>query len=876
LFVGRRREANTVEAALREAVSGRTRLILIGGEPGIGKTRLVENVTACAEASGVTVAWGRCHEDDGSPPLWPWVQVVRALQGPDPGGAEAAEASLAELLDVDDQEGRSNAELARFRLYETMRGSLVHASRATPVVIVLDDLQWADPSSLRLLRYLAVELRGARVLLVATFHEPDANADVPLVAALGDLARRPNVERLSLRGLTVAEVAELVRSHTSIDTDAADALAAELHRRTDGNAFFLTELVRLLESEHALQDAHRSTGIPVVVRDVIHRRLARLPDDVQATLRVAAVIGREFSLDVLHRAAGLSADDAFEVLEVAVMAQVVVETDVGRYRFSHGLVREALHAAITPGRRGRLHAKVGLAMEILYGDVLEHHAAQLAHHFGAASAPEQAYGYAELAAEQSERSLAYDDAIAHWEHAIRERDALGGPDVAAARARLLLRLAAAHRGAGDAASSVLVHDLALEAAEGCGDVSLLVEAALAYGEVGLWQVRPYGTVDERVVAAISRLLDESPEDDLLRARLLTGLAVALYYRESERERGRELARQAVTVARRTGNAQLLAASLVELIVMLEAEADQAEQIALAAELEHLLDADLSFDVESTARMRLARLRLSWGDATTLERDIDDVARRADEQRQPIVQLWITWARTAVAFLGGRLAEAERLAGSAFELHHKLGIWGGPETYALHMTLVWREQDRMGEVSPLVEPLLEESQHPGAHKLRALFALERGATDEIESILGPDPLPAARDFTWLSEVCLTAELCAAAGLACSEQLYEVLLPLGGQVATMDGTYLCLGATSHYLGLLAGSLGRRVEAVAHLEEALSLHDRLRAMPWAVRSRFHLALLVDDRSRRSMLLEEATQLAVRHGLVSMQRRLQRVPGE
>ena len=242
------------------------------------------------------------------------------------------------------------------------------------------------------------------------------------------------------------------------------------------------------------------------------------------------------------------------------------------------------------------------------------------------------------------------------------------------------------------------------------------------------------------------------------------------------------------------------------------------------------------------------------------------------ERQPIVQLWITWARTAVAFLAGRMDEAEERAGSAFELHHELGIWGGPETYGLHMTLVWREQDRLGEVAPIVEPLLEQSQHPGAQKLRALFALDRGDIDQVDALLGADPVPTARDFTWLSELCVTAELCAAAGLDCAERLYDVLAPLAGRVATMDGTYVCLGATSHYLGLLAGALGRHDEAVAHLEAALVMHDRIGAVPWSVRTRFHLAaLLDDDPQRRTILLEEALAASEAHRLVGMRRRLQ-----
>jgi hypothetical protein len=224
----------------------------------------------------------------------------------------------------------------------------------------------------------------------------------------------------------------------------------------------------------------------------------------------------------------------------------------------------------------------------------------------------------------------------------------------------------------------------------------------------------------------------------------------------------------------------------------------------------------------------------------------------------------------MAFVRGRMAEAERLADAAFALHQRVGIWGAPETYVLHMTFVWREQDRIAEVSPMVEPLLRGAQYPGARKLLAFFALERGAIDEIAALLGPQPMPPMHDFIWLLDMCTTAELCAAARLDCIDDVYRALLPFEGVVATMDGTFSCLGAVSHYLGLLADAAGRRGDAVRHLEAAVELNDRIGAVPWSVRSRLHLAPLLEDAERASVLLEEALCMAEQHDLVSSSRRL------
>jgi hypothetical protein len=234
-------------------------------------------------------------------------------------------------------------------------------------------------------------------------------------------------------------------------------------------------------------------------------------------------------------------------------------------------------------------------------------------------------------------------------------------------------------------------------------------------------------------------------------------------------------------------------------------------------------------------------------------------------------VWTTWARASVAFIRGSLAEAERLANIGFTLHNQLGIWGAAETFALHGMLIWREQDRLLELSPLVEPLLAQVQHPGARKLRAYFAFERGAIEEIATLLGPNPMPGLRDFTWLSEMCVTAELCAAAGLPCVDDLYRELLPYKDTVATLDGLFICLGSVSHYLGLLAAAAGRASDAVRHFEAAIATNDQIRAAPWAVRSRMALAdLLLDEPELALQLRKQALGLAELHELPASERRL------
>lgn len=875
-FVGRSRALQRLTSRLDDRVGARPQIALVGGEPGIGKTRLAEELAERAVERGALVAWGRSHEE-GMPPLWPWTTVVRSL-------LEAEEQPLPDLLGIEDSAGGpAESELTRFRIFDRVREVVEERARQRPVVVILDDLQWADLTSLRLLRFLASELSAAAVLVIGLFHEPGP-ADEALAATLADLVRRPGVDRISLEGLASHEVSELIRIETDVDADGLGAAAQAVHQRTGGNPFFVTELVRLLASERGLEHAGRlrpgdDDSIPLVVGDVIRRRLQRLPEDLRVVLGVAAVIGRSVELEVLDQVVGLGEDETYELLEVAVMARLVTESTPGCFEFSHGLVRDTLYGDLGIGRRARLHARVVDAIEVVHASDVQPYVEQLAHHASAAGDAVRTGRYARLAAAEAERTSSFEEAVRWWKQALASLDAISGPspneDTVAERARLLLRLAAAHRGGGEAAACAAALDGALDAAERSGDLALLGEAALDYGEVVLWQTPPYGTVEPRVVRAIERALDSTSEDDhRSRARLLTGLAVAIYYDEAARDRSRRLARQAVATARSAADPSVLAHALVELIMMLDGEADLAEERAVAEELRSVIDTDATIGVEvaAPARMRLTRLRFMSGDGADLDREVAQATQRAIDARHEVIRLWATWAETGVAVLRGRLSDAEQLAGQAFELHHRLGLWGAEETYALHMVQVWREQDRLAEIGPLVRVPMEASDHPGARKLWGVFLLDAGDLDGVAQLLGDDPVPRPRDWTWLAEVCVTAELAAAVGAPACAELYAILDRLDPRIVVMDGTWACFGATPHYLGLLAVALGRPQDAIAHLDEAVRLQDRAGAVLWSTRSRLHLAaaLALTGDGRASEVLAAAADLAARHRLVRLQRDL------
>jgi DNA-binding SARP family transcriptional activator len=357
-LVGRDAQLAVLDATLTGAAAGRGRLVMVAGEPGIGKTRLAEEVAVHAAAQGLRVVWGRCYEGEGAPAFWPWVQVVRELLtdvtpgdlagvlGPSGGELSQLLPELKELVPGLDPPPVVDMAAACFRLYQAVTGLLGRLADARPLLVIVDDLHWADVGSLRLLVFLAGGLRRARLVVLGTYRNVDMATGEPLAETLGALAREPVVERIALGGLGRDEVARLIAATTG--SRPVERLVRVVHDRTEGNPFFVTELLRLLQSEGGLQAddplAAVQRAIPAGVRDVLRRRLARLPEQTNAVLLVAAVAGREFDLDLVETVTRLDEERALDAVEAAVVAGLVVEDEqaVGRCRFTHALVGETV------------------------------------------------------------------------------------------------------------------------------------------------------------------------------------------------------------------------------------------------------------------------------------------------------------------------------------------------------------------------------------------------------------------------------------------------------------------------------------------------------------------------------------------------------
>ena len=395
---------------------------------------------------GAQLLWGRCYEGEGAPIYWPWVQIIRGYvheQDPNelmsqmgPGAADIAQvvSDVRERLPGLPVPPQLEPEQARFRLFDAVTSFLRNASRKKPLMVVLDDLHWADASSLMLLQFLARELRGTRILLVGTYRDVELGRQHPLERTLAELSTEQLFERVILRGLDREGVERFVERSAHVTPPVA--LVDTVFRETEGNPFFISEVVRLLESDGRLKDldsaASWSVEVPQGVRQVVGRRLSSLSEETNQVLTVAAVIGREFEPGLLASATERSEDELVEPLEEALRSRLIEEDGVAHYRFSHALVQQTLFDELsTPPTGEPAHRRIGVLLETLYEANPGPHLATIAHHFfqsAQAGDVERSIAYSTGAGDYAAERLAYEEAATHYERAIQALELQDDPD----------------------------------------------------------------------------------------------------------------------------------------------------------------------------------------------------------------------------------------------------------------------------------------------------------------------------------------------------------------------------------------------------------------------------------------------------------------
>ncbi len=886
-FVGREAELQRLQHSWERASAGGARLTLIAGEPGVGKTRLAAELAGRLHAARGTVVAGRCDEDLGGP-YQPFVEALRHVM--DHSSTEALTGclgryggELVRLVPELEQKVpslaaplRSDSDTERYRLFDAVAGWLAAMSAHRPVLLVLDDLQWAAKPTLLLLRHVTRSVDPTRVLILGLYRDTELGRGHPLVDVLADLRRAGDVERFSLLGLDSTGVAALLEQEAGHVLAQDELVLAEaILAETEGNPFFVREVLRHLIDTGALQWRQRrgaplpveAIGILDGVRDIVARRLSRLSLPANRVLRAAAVAGAEFELSLVGAVEVLDEEELICALEEASEARLIIESPgpPGRYRFAHALVRHTIYHALSAARRTTLHRRVGEAIEAVHADAIDDHLPALAHHWGQAPVSPTATGrtvrYATRAGDRALAQLAHDEAATYYRQAL---DRLGpvasGED--ASRLELLIALGEAQRRAADPASrGTLLEAVAL--AQAGGDADAMARAALANTRAAFWSSG--GTFDAERAAALEAALETVGEaSTAVRARLLATLGMELIW-TSDRARRVRFSDESVQIARSLGDPATLAHVLMTRVWTITAPDTLAERLACTEELLALTDRLGDPLVRCIAHFLRARVTLESGDTQDGGEHLHRAETLAPELGQPTLDWMVAWVKVGHLFLADGIQAADQAAELALQTGQASDQSDARLIYLLQRSVSYFHQGRLAELEPeLSEMRARLPAIPGFEVLVAAAHWQAGREDEARSCLrrlAAASFELPRDPLWLGFLSVAAEIaCCLDDDESARLLYDLLRPYPAVLAVLAG--VSTGCAAHYLGLLATTTGDFAAAEGHFAQAAGMHEKLQAPALMSRTWTEWAAMLrrrqhpGDAERSSALLAHAVE--------------------
>ena len=901
LFVGRQQELAQLTKALDSARQGRGRVVLLAGSGGMGKTRLAQQLATQAERQGVPVLWGRCLEEPGAPPYWPWRQLVRSYlrsSGDDDPvrtfGADLPDIAgivpeLAETFGVQPRQAESgdNAQ-SRFRLFDAVTGFWRRASQRVPLLLIFEDLHFADATSLRLFGFLANELDDSRLLVIGTYRDTELSRQHPLFETLAELARASAFQRIQLAGLNSRETEELLAQASGGATSARWVSA--LHARTEGHPLFLEETLRfMMEGRGSLaldpagDEARLLTTVPSGVREVIGKRLNRLSAPASRLLSIAACIGRHFDLDLLAQLeTEKSEDQVLEALEEALAVHLIEAVpQTSEFRFSHALIRETLYDEMLGLRRSRLHLRIGDMLEQRQQGADDANAlAQLAYHFseaGPGSAAEKALAYARRAAEHAAQLLAFEEAERLYRLALQLQQKHFGKD-AAQRCGLLLGLAEAEMSIGSGEPTRSAYREAAALARSHGLLPQFAQAAMGFERSN----RFTASSGEPSVALLLEAIALHQADDPLRVELLAHLCRSYIYCDRPDE-ANEAYRRAVALARDIDDQRGLSMALGSIATAIYWPELLHERLAAAKEAwdiaEELGQPVLNEDLLPFFLLDLMRL----GDAQALRRLREDGLRLAAKSLSLHDQAICQHFEAMVATSEGRFADAEAWAARALETGRRVGEAQAVTAYGVQMFCLRREQGRLREALPMLQHFVRttpksQTWQPGLALLYAELDMKAECQAEFESLPWQRLANAPAAAGAMTVVMFAAETCIYLGDAArAAALYPWLKRHAGANLVADTPGPCLGSADRLLGNLAAVMAQWPVAQAHFEAALTLDRRSGSRVWLAHTQHDYAAMLcrraqaGDLERARALLADALSESAALGLNALTPRIQ-----
>jgi class 3 adenylate cyclase/DNA-binding CsgD family transcriptional regulator/tetratricopeptide (TPR) repeat protein len=907
LFVGRAPELAQLSAALGTARKGFGRVVLLAGSGGIGKTRLAQQIAQQAEREGVTALWGRCLEEAGAPPYWPWRQLIRShLRGA--GAADAAQilgSGLAEIAGIVPEvaerfevpappatlDAAQSATQSRFRLFDAVAGFWRRAAARAPLLLIFEDLHWADATSLRLFGFLASELDDLAMLVIGTYRDTGLSRSHPLFETLADLTRSTACERIELMGLSVDESAAFTAaaSHGAVGA----GLARALHQRTEGHPLFLEETLRYLiaartpgAAEAGIDDAQLLTKIPSGVREVIGKRLNRLSLPTVRHLSMAACIGRSFDLSLLAELETENSEDALLAALEEALAEHLIEPvpDGHGFRFAHALIRETLYDEMLGVRRARLHLRIGEALERRLGGDDAGAWPQLAYHFSeaGAGAAAKALDYARRAGAHAGRLLAFEEAARLHDVALQLLQRDFAADLAQ-RCDVLLALGDARRwcATAEAASDCYLHAAALARQIGLG--TAFVRAAIGYA----YSSTQAGHSGEPAVALLQEAIAQHHGDDAVQVELAARLCVAYVYCDRAEE-AMQAHRRAVALAREIGDARSLFVALAAIATSVYWPALLRERLAADREAWAIVEAR---DLRGQELLPLVAYYLCdlihAGDVARLAQLRAQSLRLCVQWRAPY---WLSICRhieVLIAISEGRFDDAERWAVLALREGRGVAEDKAIGAFGMQMFCLRREQGRLHEALPMLQQFVRDT--PDAQTWKPGLALVYAELDMREPCeaeyaglgwqhMAGSPTDAGRLTTaiFAAEVCIHLRDAGRAAL-----LYDALRDRAGTNLLGDTSGPCLGCADRLLGSLATLMGQWDAAQRHFEAALAMDAATGWKVWLAHSHYryaqmlHLRARPGDMEKARALLAQAQALGSTLGMQTLVARVEALAG-